>query len=388
MVLWDKTHTAFMYRAKFWIVYERATYLNLAIHNEELDRLQGLLHRLTTSKQALSEATQRFNAEKSELRRLLKEELAQNIRESLYTSWGINIKSKHKKDSLLSALFQSGDAANPQQSATALLTICSSHSASILDVTSQVELRRADRIRDNLLLTVFSSLSSMQSLNRSLQKQQKHNRKQQLTIRSMTDELSHKQSVIIKQRSKLADLGSTGNHLLSSFQVSPSFKLKYSHPESREASPELQAVGIRRYSDAGLLPKKKSLISIKPMAIRSGSADFEDPEEMMNGRMRSPHNHHRKEQRTSQSQHTAAFHSASRRKRAAKQQQNGDHERLQEAETQIVVNGGGNGSAAAVPLSGMDMEVPSMNEAATSNSISALHRVQDGDRAEDGGPEL
>merc|ERR1719242_1910443 len=199
--------TALMYRAKFWIVYERATYLNLAIHNEELDRLQRLSQRLTDSPHAQREATQRFNTEKSELKRLLKEELAINIRESLYTSWGINVKSKHKKDSLLNALFQT-DPPNPKQSATALLTICSSHSASILDVTSQVELRRADRIRDNLLLTVFSSLSSMQSLNRSLQKQQKHNRKQQLTIRSMTDELSHKQSVIIKQRSKLAEFGS------------------------------------------------------------------------------------------------------------------------------------------------------------------------------------
>eukprot|EP01084_Bolivina_argentea_P268446 455935_1 len=154
-----------MYRAKFWIVYERTTYLNLAIHNEEIERLKNLLHRLSTSSLALNEAKQRFDTEKKELRRLLKEELQPNIRESLYTSWGINIKSKHKKESLLNSLFKPDS--NPKQSATALLTICSSHSASILDVTSQVELRKADRIRDNLLLTVFSSLSSMQSLNKS-----------------------------------------------------------------------------------------------------------------------------------------------------------------------------------------------------------------------------
>merc|ERR1712228_1012092 len=89
---------------------------------------------------------------------------------------------------------------NPKQSATALLTICSSHSASILDVTSQVELRKADRIRDNLLLTVFSSLSSMQSLNRSLQKQQRMNKKQLQTIKTINDELVHKQSIIDSHR--------------------------------------------------------------------------------------------------------------------------------------------------------------------------------------------
>ena len=198
--LWAKTFTAYMYRAKFWIVYERPTYLNLAIHNEELVRLNNLLHRLSTSNMALNEAKTRFNAEKVELRRLLKEELQPNIRDSLYTSWGINIKAKHKKDKLLDELFKTGNDANPKESATALLTICSSHSASILDVTFSVELRKADRIRDNLLLTVFSSLSSMQSLNRSLQKQQRLNKKQRQTIKTINDELVHKQSIIDSQR--------------------------------------------------------------------------------------------------------------------------------------------------------------------------------------------
>lgn len=397
LALWQKTHTAFMYRAKFWIVYESATYLNLAIHNEELDRLGQLSQRLLTSSQALNEATQRFEAEKKELRRLLKDELDQNIRESLYTEWSINFKSKHKKDKLLSELFKTPDDDNPRKSATTLLTICSSHSASILDVTSQVELRRADRIRDNLLLTVFSSLSSMQSLNRSLQKQQKHNRKQQLTIRSMTDELSHKQSVIIKQRNKLADLGSTGNHL-SSFGMgsgaSPNFKM-YSHPESREGSPELSAVGVRRYSDAGLLQnKKKSLIHIKPMAIRSGSADFEDPEEMLNSRIRSPSNHGRKNKVKAQSHHTATFHSAARRKKKALSTNHHHHEQNGNyPQTTIVLNGGDH-PVKETQQNGNGMQIgihtlPQMNAAATSNSISALQTLEnDDDGNNDSGPEL
>merc|ERR1719471_165095 len=102
----------------------------------------------------------------------------------------MNAKMKGKKDKLLSELFKNTEAPYPKRSATTLLTICSSHSASILDVTSQVELRKANHIRDNLLLTVFSSLTSMQSLNRSLQRQQRRNKKQELTIRNMNDELT------------------------------------------------------------------------------------------------------------------------------------------------------------------------------------------------------
>jgi len=300
MELWQKTFTAFMYRAKFWIVYERPTYLNLAIHNEELDRLQNLLHRLSTSKIALNEAKMRFEAEKAELRRLLKEELQQNIRESLYTSWGINVKSKNKKDKLLNELFKTGNDSNPKQSATALLTICSSHSASILDVTSQVELRKADRIRDNLLLTVFSSLSSMQSLNRSLQKQQKYNRKQQLTVRTLNEELKHKQSVITNQRRKLSEFTKPDN-LYKIETIKESKSSIYSPLKSRHSKTfsslgnipikqaENGAVPVfgRRFSDIGTNTKQKTLsivvrnygsddVEDEPLMLRNGGIAYND----------------------------------------------------------------------------------------------------------------
>ena len=45
LILWDNTNTSLMYRAKFWIVYEKASYLNLAIHFEEMERCQALLTR-------------------------------------------------------------------------------------------------------------------------------------------------------------------------------------------------------------------------------------------------------------------------------------------------------------------------------------------------------
>ena len=83
-------------------------------------------------------------------------------------------------------------AAKAKQSSTTLLTICSSHSSSILDVTSQIELRKNMRIQSNLLLTVFSSLSSMQLQNQSLIYQQNINKKQLLTIKTQNDEIIHK----------------------------------------------------------------------------------------------------------------------------------------------------------------------------------------------------
>jgi len=252
--LWHKTMTAYMYRAKFWIVYEEPTYLNLAIHNEEVDRLQNLQHRLTTNKVAMHEARSRFDAEKAELRRLLKEELSPNIRESLYTSWGINIKSKSKKDKLLNELFTAQT--SPKQSATALLTICSSHSASILDVTSQVELRRADRIRDNLLLTVFSSLSSMQSLNRSLQRHSKRVRKQQVTIKTLNEELTHKQNVILKQAHKL-------NHVHEQTQSFRKLKLKDFSSGGHAATLQSQQHRSSHLKSASSLHQVASLINPK-----------------------------------------------------------------------------------------------------------------------------
>ena len=323
LMLWEKTYTAFMYRAKFWIVYEAPTYLNLAIHNEELVRLNNLLNRLQTSKTAANEAKIKFDTEKQELRRLLKEELAQNIRESLYTSWNINIKSKNKKDKLLNELFIASDNKhNPKQSATALLTICSSHSSSILDVTSQVELRKADRIRDNLLLTVFSSLSSMQSLNKSLQKQQKYNRKQKLTINTLNDELSHKQSVIIKQRNKLSEFIAGGhgnhhsnlnnnNHMILSSALSPSKFNNNEYNKHYKNTSSLTSLhsqsNIRRFSESGLHKKKTNI------STRSGSDDV--VEQYNNNKHKNGKNHNIAIRH--QSHNTAAFHSKSRKSKVS-----------------------------------------------------------------------
>eukprot|EP01084_Bolivina_argentea_P050535 92941_1 len=269
--LWRKTFTAFMYRAKFWIVYERSTYLNLAIHNEELARLRNLFHRLSTSPNAKLEAINRFDTEKIELRRLLKEELQQNIRESLYTSWGINIKSKHKKDKLLSELFSTST--NTKQSATVLLTICSSHSSSILDVTSQVELRKADRIRDNLLLTVFSSLSSMQSLNNNLRKQQKINRKQKQQIKILNDECNNKQEIINKvnkqkKRESFKDSSYYNHHSHNSLYNYPGFNIRQNSKNNKlininnkhKSSGSLGNLNVRRFSDISL--HKRLIINI------------------------------------------------------------------------------------------------------------------------------
>ena len=195
LLLWDDTTTSLMYRAKFWIVYEKANYLNLAIHYEEIERCKNMLKRFETSKKAKQESGSRFEQEKKELKRMLKEEVPEQVRESVYSTFNINNKSKHKKDTLMNSLFNTKDINNGKYTAklcsTTLLTICSTQAAAIMDVTSQVELRRAERIRKNLMLTVMGSMSSIQSLQRGLQTQINKNRKQTKKIDALKEELGH-----------------------------------------------------------------------------------------------------------------------------------------------------------------------------------------------------
>ena len=189
--LWDQSYTSFMYRAKFWIVYETPNYLNLAIHNEEIDRLNNILNIFRTNSDMLNEAKIRFNKEKIEIKRLLKDDIDESIKKSLYITNNINIKKvKHKKDKLINTFFNVNQSINESKiSATTLLTICTSHGSSVLDVTSQIELRKQNRIRNNLMLIVLNSIRSMQNLNHQLIKQKNINRKQKNVIKNLNDEI-------------------------------------------------------------------------------------------------------------------------------------------------------------------------------------------------------
>lgn len=37
--MWEMRHVPLVYRAKFWLVFSDATYLHLAVHNDEFERL-------------------------------------------------------------------------------------------------------------------------------------------------------------------------------------------------------------------------------------------------------------------------------------------------------------------------------------------------------------
>ena len=70
--LWEKAYTPWMYRSKFWIVYEKATYLNLAIHYEEISRLENILKRFHKHPNQIKDAQAKFETERKEIKRILK----------------------------------------------------------------------------------------------------------------------------------------------------------------------------------------------------------------------------------------------------------------------------------------------------------------------------
>ncbi|ETO09704.1 hypothetical protein RFI_27674 [Reticulomyxa filosa] len=191
--MWTKTWTAFNYRAKFWLVFNSPTYLNLSIHCEEFDRLKTLSEEMTKSPDKHKEQVARFEAERKELYRILKENTPPSVLLSFYSTLHIDIRSKHKKDQLLQLLFSSD--MDPVVSATITLGISGSSPAHILDVTSQIELRRAERIRTNLMLTVQSSLQSLRALHRIATIQELTNKRHLQYIDHLRDELGLAQEV-------------------------------------------------------------------------------------------------------------------------------------------------------------------------------------------------
>ena len=153
----------------------------------------------------MRESRARFESEKKELKRMLKEEVPEQVKESVYATFGMNAKSKHKKDQLMNSLFNTKDKEimskyTPKLCSTTLLTICSTQAAAIMDVTSQVELRRAERIRKNLMLTVLGSMSSIQSLQRGLQTQIHKNKKLNRKYDNLKEELTHTQDKLRKYK--------------------------------------------------------------------------------------------------------------------------------------------------------------------------------------------
>ncbi|ETO18560.1 hypothetical protein RFI_18702 [Reticulomyxa filosa] len=193
LVLWAKTFTAFNYRAKFWCVFNTPTYLNLSIHCEELNRLQSLLNEMNKSPEKMQEQISRFEAERREFYFILKEKTPPSVLLSFYTTLNIDPKSKHKKAQLIDNIYHLET--NPMTSATIILAACGSFPGCILDVTSQVELRRAERIRKNLMLTVKSSLQSLQALHRIATCQENANRRHSRYICHLHDELEIVQDI-------------------------------------------------------------------------------------------------------------------------------------------------------------------------------------------------
>ena len=105
---------------------------------------------------------------------------------------GVDQKAKKRKQTLLDKLWSPD--VDPELSAKVTLSLCSTQgTGSITDVTSQVELRKAERIRRNLELTVLGSLSSIRTLHRKLAAEKLKSAQRRKRISLLHEQLSNQQ---------------------------------------------------------------------------------------------------------------------------------------------------------------------------------------------------
>jgi len=178
----------------------------------------------------------------SELYSTLKQNTPSSVLLSFYSTLNIDGRSKHKKEQLLQALYS--NTIDPAVSATIILGICGSSPGNILDVTSQIELRRAERIRKNLMLTVQSSLHSLRALNHVVTVQEHTNRKQLQYIDHLRDELGNAQQA--EQEVNEEELMSQQQ---SQTQPPQLLTMQTDGFQSTTASPTSQSVQVRFHQD-------------------------------------------------------------------------------------------------------------------------------------------
>ena len=97
---WANTFTLRSTRAQFLVIFEEATYLNLAIHKEEVSNLKAS----EEYKDALERAQERFILEGEEMRRTLRS-LPDALKTSFYERLGIVVNSRRRKRQLLDIIW-------------------------------------------------------------------------------------------------------------------------------------------------------------------------------------------------------------------------------------------------------------------------------------------
>ena len=114
-LLWQRLHVSLLYRTAFWLSFHQPTYLNLALHHDEVRRLRVLQWQrrrsIPTSPVSSLTAYRSLTTEKQALYQVLKEDTTEAVKNEAFTRMNIAVRSKKRKQRLLSTLWVDPDAA-------------------------------------------------------------------------------------------------------------------------------------------------------------------------------------------------------------------------------------------------------------------------------------
>jgi len=180
--LWIDTFTLRSTRAQFLTIFEEATYLNLAIHKEEVRNLRESLEH----KDSLEPAEQRFNSEGEDMRRTLRG-LSDALKNSFYERLGIAVNSRHRKRQLLDIIWTEN--VDMEDSKELTLLIVPQRSINAAHSESQCHLRKNKRIQSVLLEIVQGYIISMNNMHHKLTETEDYSHKLQTQLKSTKEEL-------------------------------------------------------------------------------------------------------------------------------------------------------------------------------------------------------
>jgi len=180
--LWINTFTLRSTRAQFLTIFEEATYLNLAIHKEEVRNLRESLEH----KDGLEPAEQRFNVEGEDMRRTLRG-LPDALKNSFYERLGIAVNSRQRKRQLLEIIWTENVSMGDSKELT--LLIVPQRSINAAHSESQCHLRKNKRIQRVLLEIVQGYIISMNNMHHKLTETEDYSHKLQTQLKSTKEEL-------------------------------------------------------------------------------------------------------------------------------------------------------------------------------------------------------
>jgi len=245
MVLWRNTFTLRSTRAQFLTVFDEPSYLNLAIHEEEVARTRGrevsVGSKSRTEQQQTQLAQRRFEEEAEEMRRTIRA-LPDDQKTLLFERLGIASNSKKRKVQLLSKLWS--DELTPEESRDLTLQIVPQRSINASHSESQCQLRRNQRVQRVLTEIVKGAIQSMTVLHGQVAKTERDNDKLKSKLKSTREELRRERQLNLSMRPSFtgnfrrSHAGYLGpNSILPSLMQSPERRAsKVHHRRSSSAS--------------------------------------------------------------------------------------------------------------------------------------------------------